>query len=271
MAREPASVDTMQAVEGRTQPGLPARPTVPWSLAQTAAGVLLTLVPWLAFALATNALGGGSSTSSRAPVPRNVDIATGFAVFILSALLECVFVIAPLIVAWRVRAPEANWRERLGWLGLRRAPIGRSLVVVVVGVIIGIGSSALYSWIISVFNLGVQTNTDTLLAQGKAAPFTTIGLLAAAALVAPICEELFFRGFAFAGLARSMPVFAAILLSSGLFAVAHADVGSLIPLFVIGMVLAWARWRTDSLWPGIAIHALNNILAAATLIPLLFK
>ncbi len=271
--REDVAPETGATVEnlGTREQSQGGRQPVPWSLRQTLTGVLLTLAPWLVFSLGSTALLGSSTTSAQTVIPRQLDVIMGVAVFIVSSLLEGVFLIAPLVVVMRLRAPGANWRERLGWLGLRRTAPGPALVVVIVGLGAALAGSVLYSWIVTTLNLPLQTNTDTLLAQGRSQPFTTLGLLAAAALVAPICEEIFFRGFTFPGLLKGMSLLPAILLSSALFGVAHADLGSLIPLFIIGLALAWARWRTDSLWPGVIIHMANNTLAAVTIIPLLFK
>jgi len=244
---------------------------VPWSLRQTIIGVLLTLVPWLAISLGAAALSSPTTATSHAAIPRQLDIAMGVVVFFFSTLLEAIFLIAPLSIVGRLRVPGATWRERLGWLGLRRTAVGPALVVIIVGVVAAIASSALYSWVITTLHLPLQTNTDVLLQQGHTQPFTTLGELAAAALVAPVCEEIFFRGFTFAGLLKGMSLLPAMLLSSAVFAVAHVDLGSLVPLFIIGLILAWARWRTDSLWPSIGIHIAYNTFAAVTVIPLLFK
>jgi len=84
--------------------------------------------------------------------------------------------------------------------------------------------------------------------------------------VAPICEEVFFRGFVFAGLLRGMAPVWAIVFSSLIFAVAHFDVGSFVVLFIIGLALAFLRWRTKSIWPGILLHMLNNGIAALGII-----
>jgi membrane protease YdiL (CAAX protease family) len=247
------------------------RLTVPWTLRQTIAGLLLTLVPWLVFSLGADALTLSSANTTYPTISRQVDIITGILVFVLSTLLEAIFLVAPLAIVRRQQVLGASWRERLGWLGLRRTAVGPAAITVVVGAAIGIGGSALYSLLISVLNLPLQTNSDALLQQGRAQPFTTLGLLATAALTAPICEEIFFRGFAFPGLLKGMSLIPAMLVTSVIFAVAHTDVGSLVPLFIIGVVLAWARWRSDSLWPSVIIHTINNTLAAVALIPLLFK
>lgn len=260
--------DLRPHIEGAPSPDAPAWRPTPWSLRQTALGLIFTLVPWLVISL--GAIGISSpSLPSATPIPRSRDIAMGVAIFLVSALLEALFLIAPLYIAHRSAGP--TWRERLGALGLRRPASRSALGVIVIGAIVGIGASALYSWIISALRINLPNNSEQLLAMGRSEPFTVLGLLAAAALIAPICEEIFFRGFAFAGLLNGMALIPAALLSAALFAVAHTDLGSLVPLFIIGLVLAWARWRSDSLWPGIIIHIANNTLAAVTLIPLIFK
>jgi membrane protease YdiL (CAAX protease family) len=51
-----------------------------------------------------------------------------------------------------------------------------------------------------------------------------------------------------------------------LFTASHGDVGSAAPILVLGLLLALVRWRTGSIWPGMALHMANNLLAAAVII-----
>ncbi|HEX8982565.1 MAG TPA: type II CAAX endopeptidase family protein [Ktedonobacterales bacterium] len=242
----------------------------PWTTRQMIVGALATLIPWIAFNLTVNAMFGSTKTSS-APTPPALDIAAGVAVFIFAALLEAIFLIAPLAIINSRRLPRARFRERLRWLGFRATPLAPALLTIIVATAIGLGGSLLYSQAISYFHWPIQTNSDTLLLEGKAAPFTTVGLLASAAIVAPFCEEIFFRGLVFVGLLKRMPLWSAALISAIVFGIAHVDLGSLAPLIIIGLALAWVRWRTDSIWPGIFVHAINNTVAALVLLPLLFK
>ena len=242
----------------------------PWTFRQMVIGALVTLVPWLTFSIGSNALFGSSATLSKPPSAA-VDAISGVVVFIVSALLEAIFLIAPAVVVTSRRLPAAPLRERLRWLGFRATPLVPAVILVVVGLVIALGASLLYSQLITTFHLPLQTNSDTLLKEGRIAPLTTLGILAAAALVAPICEEVFFRSFIFVGLLKRYPLWPSIVVSAIVFGVAHADVGSLIPLIVIGVILAWTRWRTDSIWPGMVIHAANNTAAALALLPYLMK
>ena len=80
-------------------------------------------------------------------------------------------------------------------------------------------------------------------------------------VAAPVAEELFFRGFMLGGLAAAVGDLRAIVVSSALFAAMHASVGTFIPLFMAGMLLAWLYVRTRSIWPPIAAHSAQNALA----------
>lgn len=82
-------------------------------------------------------------------------------------------------------------------------------------------------------------------------------------LWAPFSEELFFRAFLFAGLAGRMGTVGAMLASSVLFGVAHADFGAMTPAFLAGFLLVWLYWRTGSLWPCLLVHATQNAIALA--------
>ena len=87
--------------------------------------------------------------------------------------------------------------------------------------------------------------------------------------VAPITEELFFRGFMFAGMRRRLPFAAAAAISAGLWGLFHytgaGTWGVVLQLAAFGIALSWLYERTGSVWPPIAIHAFNNALAFAIL------
>ena len=91
---------------------------------------------------------------------------------------------------------------------------------------------------------------------------------AAAALVVivigPVAEETFFRGFVYRGLRGSLGVAGAAVISAGLFAGAHADIGLLVPAFLSGLVLTWVFVRTGCLGPAILAPSLQNFLAFIT-------
>lgn len=83
-------------------------------------------------------------------------------------------------------------------------------------------------------------------------------------VVAPISEEVFFRGFMFAGLRRSMPMWVAAVISAAVWGSLHlsgGNVGVAIQLAVFGVILAILYERSGSLWATIFAHGLNNTIA----------
>lgn len=88
------------------------------------------------------------------------------------------------------------------------------------------------------------------------------------AIMAPIVEELLFRG-AIQGylLRRGMKPIYAILIASAVFGIVHFNPAQVVFAFAIGMIFGWLYYRTGSVVPGIVGHFINNgiatILAAA--------
>jgi len=100
-------------------------------------------------------------------------------------------------------------------------------------------------------------------------------------IAAPIQEEIIFRGFLQLVLEMRHPVVIqlgnfklsfAVLVSALLFAAVHIATGRLgaslsevlfivFGAFALGILAGWLRWKSGSLFPGILVHALFNILA----------
>jgi membrane protease YdiL (CAAX protease family) len=80
-------------------------------------------------------------------------------------------------------------------------------------------------------------------------------------VVAPVAEEVFFRGFLFQALRNSFGVWPGAILSGLIFGVIHFEFFKLVQLATLGVILALLFERTRSLWPPIMLHAVNNTLA----------
>lgn len=83
-------------------------------------------------------------------------------------------------------------------------------------------------------------------------------LMVLIAIVAPLAEELFFRGMLYPVLRRRWSMWPAIVINGLLFSVIHLIPVLLPGLFFVGMVLAWVREKSNSLIPCILLHALQN-------------
>lgn len=85
------------------------------------------------------------------------------------------------------------------------------------------------------------------------------GLLLIAGLV-PVVEELFFRGMLYPLVRRHLPVLLAIVINAAIFAGVHLILFLIPSLFVVGLILAFLRAQSGSIWPGVFYHMLQNTL-----------
>jgi uncharacterized protein len=79
-------------------------------------------------------------------------------------------------------------------------------------------------------------------------------------ILAPVVEELIFRGVIFSGFQRIYPAFWSIFFSALLFALFHLNPWQLGPTFLLGLLLGYVRLRTGSLLAAIFTHALHNAM-----------
>jgi membrane protease YdiL (CAAX protease family) len=82
----------------------------------------------------------------------------------------------------------------------------------------------------------------------------------------PIIEELFFRGFLLTFLRNYTSTGLAVVLSGGVFAFAHLNLGAVVPLWFLGIVLGIAYEHTGSLLVPMGIHACFNLATGLSLL-----
>jgi len=89
---------------------------------------------------------------------------------------------------------------------------------------------------------------------------TVIFSFVLASLVGPVIEEIFFRGFCYPLLRRHWGVFWSLVVTSAVFAAVHQSGFAFLPVFVLGMILAYLYERRRSLLPSIVLHITHNTL-----------
>ena len=105
--------------------------------------------------------------------------------------------------------------------------------------------------------LGVQQILTRLDVQGIGFLLT----LLMGAVIAPLAEEIFFRGFMYGGLRARLGVRWAIIVTALFFAALHFSWEFLIPILILGIFLALLYELTGSLYPGMILHVSNNLIA----------
>ena len=105
---------------------------------------------------------------------------------------------------------------------------------------------------------GVKHAMD--IARDPAAFLIVLGLLAG---LAPLVEELVFRGLLYGWLESRWGSGLAVVVSSLAFAAAHVEPAHVLLVLPLGILFGLLRWRTRSLWPSLVAHVANNGLAVA--------
>lgn len=190
--------------------------------------------------------------------PQELDQLQGFLRFFAVGLGEVLLYFVVIFSFFRIiRRPFSE-------LGFVR-PRGRYVILgVVMGVVlfvaVGLLGNFLASW------LGTPApQSFTLVVMGAEYNWQFFLLLILGGILAPLKEEVIFRGIFYPPFRSAYGRGKGILFTASLFAFLHIDVVRFLPLFIGGIVLTWLYEKTSSLWPSILAHGTWNILMASAL------
>ena len=187
------------------------------------------------------------------------------------ALDAPVMYIPVVLIAWRMLLVPAG-AGFADVFGLRPRPGGWRLLLLASVALVGAG--VLFDAGLALGGGWLQLDShwaewfDSDLAWGPMAAvattfFTTV-------VLAPVFEELIFRGLLYGSLRARFGVRPAVLVSAAIFALAHGyGAAGFASVFLSGALWAWSYERTRSLLPGMAAHMANNAAAGLTLLWLL--
>ncbi len=226
----------------------PGRPRVPWTVGDVARGVLVPLLLYGVLFVARRVLG-------EAPTPTAP--ATGAR--LLTGLLVILFQLTLLIPAlWALR----KYRVGPDVLGLRGFAVLPGCGLVIALLIMGYLFTGAWGLFLQQYGLRAQPSPLPVFGSGIAG--LALALLAGG-IVAPVTEEIFFRGFLYPALRNRLGVFWGIAFAAAIFAAAHLQPLALPALFALGVLLTVLYQSTGSLWPGILMHSTINTVALVAL------
>jgi membrane protease YdiL (CAAX protease family) len=159
-------------------------------------------------------------------------------------------------------------RRAVPWqaLGFRPVRPGLLAAMVPLGVGLLILNVALLAPLTYFLNLGdpdaASSQNEVFNPDSGLSLLELVALAVPIALLAPVVEELLFRGLLYRYLRGRLGVVVAVVLSALIFGALHVVIP---PLVVMGIVLAIIAQRTGSIWPGIVVHATNNALVVLAL------
>jgi len=168
-------------------------------------------------------------------------------------LLVSLAELALLVPVWwfALRKYRVGW-QALGLRGFQGAMIGLGCGLMVLSFMFNFA----YSTFLALLNLRIQADLTPVFAE-LSSPWW---LLAGGVIVAPVVEEIFFRGFVFAGLCRRYEWQKAAVISAALFALIHLQLTAVIPIFILGYIFAYLYYQSNSIWPAILMHVATNAL-----------
>jgi uncharacterized protein len=172
------------------------------------------------------------------------------------------FVQNVILVGTAVAFASMTMRPRAWHFGLNRTDFWSAVGWAALGIFSFYFFTAIYSAL-------VQPDAEQGVTDALGADEGTFGLITAGFMVvalAPVAEEVFFRGFFYGALRSRYSVATAALIDGLVFGLIHWDFTAqgleiVPPLALLGVIFCLVYERTGSLFPVIALHAINNALA----------
>ncbi|TFE00777.1 CPBP family intramembrane glutamic endopeptidase [Jeotgalibacillus sp. R-1-5s-1] len=152
-------------------------------------------------------------------------------------------------------------KQSLQWasLGLKKMHTSQWLFVfkwTLINIFLGI----LYVVLLELTGIG-SSNTKTESLQNEGIMMFVLAFLSAAVL-SPIYEELFYRGFIYTWLRQRLTLYPSLIISAAIFTLVHIPTYNTLPInFISGIIFAWVYERTGSIISSMIVHASFNGLA----------
>ena len=171
----------------------------------------------------------------------------------------CSMTIGPLLIIRYQLMGLAPLGINGGWLQWKIKPIKEGLFKSISGWLMIMPLVLLIGWLMNEI-IGDQGGSNPLLelVLGSDEFIPLLLLLITTVILAPVFEELVFRGVLLPVLVSKVGKISGVLLSALIFALAHLSVGELPPLFVLGIGLGLMRLSSGRLFPCALMHSLWN-------------
>jgi membrane protease YdiL (CAAX protease family) len=161
-------------------------------------------------------------------------------------------------IAGAVLLASTVCRPRAWQFGFRKPRLGPAVGWSLVAILAYIALTLLYTLIL-------QPDSGEPIETGDRYG-TLIGSCVIIIVVAPLCEEIFFRGFLYRIVRGRLGLWPALVIVGSLFGAVHLSSGGPLAVALIaplGFLLCLVYERSGSLYPCIALHALNNAIVSA--------
>lgn len=238
-----------------SDPAPPLTAAAPPRLPLSAADLLLILILGLGLSrLVLPPLAGAFGLDPAQGLSGHLDLVLGLLLVQFGLLFAVVYAVA---LRWR----GARWRD-LGFVALSPRWAGRALLLALLCLPL-VGT---ISWIQQQITGAPFENPQfEAIAPPSFAWRAYLGTLVVAAVLAPVVEEIVFRGLLYRWVRERLGVLPGVGISAVLFAVLHGIPGLIPGIIVLGALLAVVYERAGSLWAPILVHGAYNALVTTAL------
>lgn len=222
-------------------------------------GIIAGLVAWTFFAfILAQAIGLAAIRSLEwAGVPLS-EINPAVFTTVANALIYGLAIVLIIGVPWWVKKRRTSIVD----IGLQRLPRWMDFVWLLAGVFVYLILTALVTGAAMVlFPQNNYTEAQDVGFTSLANHWEFILAFVSLVIVAPVAEEVIFRGYLFGKLRKYASVVISVILTSLLFAIAHFQWNVGLDTFALGVVLALLRVVSGSIWASILLHMLKNGVA----------
>lgn len=152
-------------------------------------------------------------------------------------------------------------RVKLSSLGIK-LPALRSLLYILPAFLIYFLASAVFTMFAIKYIPGFKSDqVQDIGFNNLKQPLQLVAGFISLAVITPLYEEFIFRGVLFKGLRRKLPFWVSAVIASVVFAVAHMQWNVAVDVFALSLVLCFLVEKSQSIFPGVLLHALKNSIA----------
>ncbi|MHB9053737.1 MAG: CPBP family intramembrane glutamic endopeptidase [Thermoleophilia bacterium] len=170
---------------------------------------------------------------------------------------QIIFYSAFLAACW-VYFKRKRYKITFATLGFRRTPLAKAFLWTVLIYFLDLIGTVIWVRLVKSEPLPVKKDYGSSI-LGFVLAFAGIAVLA------PVVEELFFRGILFQGFSKRLGLIGGGCASAAVFMIFHVDPRVYGRIFISGALFAFLYYRTRSLWPSIVCHSVANSLAVISL------
>ena len=177
---------------------------------------------------------------------------------VLAAFVYLVTVLIVMGIPWLVHKTKVSMKE----LGLDRLPTWTDIMLVPAGFVIYLVISVIISTLATTFLPWFNSNqAQDVGFNGLNYGYEYILAFITLVIIAPVAEEVLFRGYLLGKLVKAIPAWVAVLAVSSLFGFIHGAWNLAFDTFALSVILSTLRLRTGGLWTPILIHMTKNAIA----------